>query len=53
MRSTLLLVTGLLATACGDDAAPAALSFGAPGSLATPAGVGSFRFGAASAATQI
>ncbi len=53
MRSTLLLATSLLAAACGDDAAPAALAFGAPGSLASPAGAGSFRFGAASAATQI
>ncbi len=47
---------------CGDDAGstagdppppPADVAFAAPGSLASAAGKGSFRFGAASAATQI
>lgn len=52
-----------LATACGDDAgsggsggeggAPAAIAFSPPGSLVSAEGKGSFRFGAATAATQI
>ncbi len=56
--STFLLALGL--AACGDDSSttggaepPEALQFGAPGSLASPSGKGTFRFGAASAATQI
>ena len=53
-RFGVLVVLGLLA--CGEDAPPApppAISFGAPGSLVTADGRGGFRFGAASAATQI
>jgi len=45
-----------LITACGDDGTVSdgpPLEFGAMGSLSTPAGKGGFRFGAASAATQI
>ncbi len=51
-----LLFTGLaLAAACGDNATPIAadINFGAMGALHGAAGKGSFRFGAASAATQI
>jgi beta-glucosidase/6-phospho-beta-glucosidase/beta-galactosidase len=54
----LLLPVGLLG--CGDDEStagaptpPAPIAFGAYGSTSTPAGKGSFRFGVASAATQI
>jgi beta-glucosidase len=47
-----LAITALwVASACSDP--PAAIDFGVPGSLAAPSGAGSFRFGAASAATQI
>jgi beta-glucosidase/6-phospho-beta-glucosidase/beta-galactosidase len=65
VRTFLLVITatctGIGAAACGDDA-PAVpdaappltdLVFGAPGSLTQPAGKSGFRFGAASAATQI
>jgi beta-glucosidase len=38
--------------ACGDDPPPP-ITYGAIGSLSQPSGKGSFRFGAASAATQI
>jgi beta-glucosidase len=49
------------AAGCSDDAAsgtsteppPPEITFGAPGPLSSPAGKGSFQFGAASAATQI
>jgi len=50
----------LVASACGDSTSPpppppppADIHFAAVGSLTQPAGKGSFRFGAASAATQI
>ena len=44
----------LLLLACGDDApAVEAMAFGAPGPLVGAAGQGSFRFGAATAATQV
>ncbi|MBA2539512.1 MAG: glycoside hydrolase family 1 protein [Deltaproteobacteria bacterium] len=47
------LALGLLAcAACGDDPAPS-IAYGGPGPLVGEAGRGSFRFGAASAATQI
>jgi beta-glucosidase/6-phospho-beta-glucosidase/beta-galactosidase len=57
----LLVITPIWLTACGDDSPPGVdaappltdLAFGAPGSLTQPAGKGGFRFGAASAATQI
>lgn len=54
----LALTAPLVLTACADDpdapaSPPAALSFGAVGSLSAPSGKGGFRFGAASAATQI
>jgi beta-glucosidase len=42
----------LALAACGDDP-PAALSFPGIGSLTDPSGAGSFRFGVATAATQI
>ncbi|MGW9362247.1 hypothetical protein, partial [Streptomyces diastaticus] len=47
-----------LATASGDEEGqdrrkPAATAFPAPGALAAPSGKGGFRFGVASAATQI
>jgi beta-glucosidase len=45
-------VTAAAAGACGEDP-PAEVTFPAMGSLADPSGRGSFRFGAASAATQI
>lgn len=45
-----LALGGLLA--CGDDP-PAAIDYAAVGSLSDPAGRGSFRFGVATAATQI
>ncbi len=53
----ILVATGALAMGCGgegptDDIAPP-LTFGTMGSLSTPAGKGGFRFGAASAATQV
>jgi len=53
------LVAALALTACGGDEPtpgdppPAAIDFPASGSLSAPSGQGSFRFGAASAATQI
>ncbi len=52
-RAVGLLIVGF--TACGDAAPPAApdVSYPEMGSLSEPAGKGSFRFGAASAATQI
>src|SRR5437868_15119808 len=44
----------LLLAACGNDAMPPApIAFGAMGPLSGPNGKGGFRFGAASAATQI
>jgi len=50
----------ILAASCGDDASstggpptPDDITFGEMGSLVAPSGKGSFRFGAASAATQI
>ncbi len=49
MRSAVLV---LLLVGCGD-APPAAISYSTPGPLIGEAGRGSFRFGAASAATQI
>ncbi|MGE0398934.1 MAG: glycoside hydrolase family 1 protein [Kofleriaceae bacterium] len=48
---TAIAVVVLLA-ACGDDPPPT-ISYGAMGSLTQPSGEGSFRFGAATAATQI
>jgi beta-glucosidase len=50
MRRLAILAT--LATACGNSA-PADISFPAMGSISAASGKGSFRFGAASAATQI
>ena len=50
MRS--LVALALLLPACGDDPPPA-LSFPALGSLTDPAGADGFRFGVATAATQI
>ena len=55
----LLLATALMCAGCSDDDVSApqpsapALEFSTPGPLAGDAGKGSFRFGAASAATQI
>lgn len=46
------LVLALILAGCGDDP-PAPLTFGTSGSLSDPSGVGSFRFGVATAATQI
>ncbi len=43
----------LLIAACGGTSAPPPIEFGAMGPLSGDAGKGSFRFGAASAATQI
>ncbi len=51
----------VVAAGCSDDSAsgtsteppPPEITFGAPGPLSSPAGKGSFQFGAASAATQI
>ena len=52
MRRAALAVT--LLAACGDDAPPATpITFGAMAPLVGDAGKGGFRFGAASAATQI
>ncbi len=49
-----LVVGAVLAGACGDPTPPVEpIQFGAMGPLAGDAGRGSFRFGAASAATQI
>lgn len=54
-----LSLTALLTTGCDDFTEPApeppppAIDFAAPGSLVTEAGAESFRFGAASSATQI
>jgi beta-glucosidase len=48
-----ILVGVCLLCACGDDAPPEPITFGAIGPLAGDAGRGSFRFGAATAATQI
>ncbi len=45
-------LAALLAAACGDDP-PSTIEYGAMGSLTRPSGQGSFRFGAATAATQI
>ncbi|MGE5182821.1 MAG: family 1 glycosylhydrolase [Acidobacteriota bacterium] len=49
MKRALLLVVA----ACSSPSAPAAIEFGAMGPLSGSAGRGGFRFGAASAATQI
>ena len=52
----LALVLAVLPAACGDDDGDAqggGLEFGAKGSIAAPAGRGSFSFGVATAATQI
>ena len=52
----LALAVPALALACGDDDAPpppAPITYPAIGPLTGAAGAGSFRFGAASAATQI
>jgi beta-glucosidase/6-phospho-beta-glucosidase/beta-galactosidase len=48
----LVITFGLLGAACGD-APPASIPYGTPGPLVGEEGRGSFRFGAASAATQI
>lgn len=64
MRALALVCSVLFALGCSDDATssgtgstgdppPPEIVFGAPGSLASASGKGSFRFGAASAATQI
>jgi beta-glucosidase len=56
MRAILVVTVSalLLTTACGDDGVSTEpVSFGAMGPLAGDAGKGGFRFGAASAATQI
>ncbi len=47
-----LVVFLSLSAACGSDP-PGAISYGAMGPISGDAGKGSFRFGAASAATQI
>lgn len=55
MRATLALAVLALSSACGDDGAtpPAPISYGSIGPLTGDAGRAGFRFGAASAATQI
>jgi beta-glucosidase len=47
------IVVGLVVAACGESAPVEPVAFGAMGPLSGDAGRGSFRFGAASAATQI
>jgi len=49
-RSALAL---LVLLGCGGDDPPPSISYGSPGPLVGDAGLGSWRFGAASAATQI
>lgn len=49
----LALGLAIAAAACDGPSLPAGLSFGTPGPLAGEAGRGSFRFGVATAATQI
>ncbi len=56
MKSLVLVSFVLVVAACGDDGdspPPEPLTFGAMGPLTGDAGKGSFRFGAATAATQI
>jgi beta-glucosidase len=54
MRTILVGVCLLGAIGCGDDGAPSEpITFGAMGALTGDAGRGGFRFGAATAATQI
>src|SRR5689334_19720913 len=54
-RPLFLAVAALAVAACGDDGGSGSgdISFGPSGSLTEASGKGSFRFGAASAATQI
>jgi beta-glucosidase len=52
MSRPLVLLVLLLSSACGDDPPPP-IAFGTLGPLVGASGAGSFRFGAASAATQI
>ncbi len=47
-----LLLLALLSIGCGEDPPPP-IEFAAPGSSSAASGLGSFRFGAATAATQI
>lgn len=51
MKSFVAIVLAL--AACGGDDPPATLTFSPLGSLTDPSGAGSFRFGVATAATQI
>lgn len=49
-----LAAAAVLSGSCSsEDAPPPAIEYATPGSSSQPSGVGSFRFGAASAATQI
>src|SRR5690349_10471412 len=48
-----IVAVGVLALVACGDAPPAPIAYGTPGPLVGEAGRGSFRFGAASAATQI
>ena len=53
MRELPMLAIGLALAGCGGEEAASPLTFGDFGSLSGDAGRGSFRFGAATAATQI
>jgi beta-glucosidase len=56
MKLVLGLAAALLLVGCGSEEAPSddgSIAFGELGPISTPDGKGSFRFGAASAATQI
>jgi beta-glucosidase len=53
MPAMRLILVGLLIAACGESAPVDPIQFGVMGPLSGDAGRGSFRFGAASAATQI
>jgi beta-glucosidase/6-phospho-beta-glucosidase/beta-galactosidase len=48
-----IVLMGSLVTSCGDDKTYSPLTFGTMGAITGPVGKGSFRFGAASAATQV